>query len=113
MKENEQTFDIVASFIKNELGVSKKKMSLDTKLEKDLKVSGDDGWEFLENFIIHFNIKYDKNKEFPKYFEDDGLILFFDWRSLFNKRKKKYQQSTDLTVAHLVKVLELGYWIYE
>jgi hypothetical protein len=109
--DNKNTFDKLVSFIIREYWGNKDKMNLNTTIEKDLGITGTDGIEFLEKFLSHFNIDYQEDREWQTYFGSEGLILFFDWRWLFNGFKKDRVKYFDLTLEHLVKVIELGYWI--
>ena len=108
---NDNIFENLINYIITEYWGRKEKMTLNTTLEKDLGITGTDGIEFLENFLIHFNIDYDKNREWQLHFnsESGGLI---DFIAIFNwLRGKKDRVQYDLTLGHLVKVIKLGYWI--
>lgn len=111
MKNNE-IFNKLCDFIVKEYWGSKEKMTLETKLEKNLGITGDEGIEFLEKFLTHFNIEHDKNREWQLHFgaEGFGLINFVGiYKWLIGK--KDNQKQYDLKLGHLVKVIELGYWI--
>lgn len=112
MQTKQDIFDKLTEFIIKEYWGKKEKMTLDTRIEKNLGITGDDGVEFLEKFLTHFNIKYDENREWQLHFgpEGGGLIDFvaiYNWLRGKRDRRKQF----DLTLGHLVKVIELGYWI--
>ncbi|WP_370398612.1 DUF1493 family protein [Tenacibaculum dicentrarchi] len=110
--QNNNTFERLVNFITKEYGIRKEKITPQTTLERGLKIGGDDGIEFLEKFLSHFNIDYDENREWQLHFDDEGfglinLIAIYNW--IRGKRDNRIYY--DLTVEHLVKVIELGYWI--
>lgn len=109
--KNSNTFERLVNFIIREYWGKKNKMTLKTTIEKDLGITGTDGLEFLDKFLVHFNIDYIKDRKWQNYFGSEGLILFFDYKWLFNGFRKEKNKHYDLTLEHLVKVIELGYWI--
>ncbi|CAA0143800.1 conserved hypothetical protein [Tenacibaculum maritimum] len=110
--KNNTTLEKLINFIATEYWVDQEKVSLDTKIGEDLKIGGDDGIEFLEKFLDYFNIDYDKNRQWQQHFDSEGfsLINFIGIYNWFRGRKDN-QKLYDLTIEHLVKVIELGYWI--
>ncbi len=111
MENTKEIFDKLCDFIIQEYWGNKERMTLETTVEKDLGITGDDGTEFLEKFITHFHIQYDENKEYHSYFDAEGLDLlnlrgFYNW--LLGKNNTQYY---DLTLGHLVKIIQLGYWV--
>lgn len=111
MKKDDNTFERLIDFLNNEFGVKKNKLSLKTTLEKDLGITGDEGVEFLDKFTTLFDIKYNKDKEWQSYFHSEGFGLI-DFVAIYNKlRGKKHKPVYDLTLEHLIKVIELGYWV--
>ena len=112
MKNNQITFNKLADFIIQEYWGNKAKITPETKLEKDLGITGDDGIEFLEKFLAHFKIDYDENREWQLHFDDEGFGLI-NFVAIYNWiiGKKDHRIYYDLTIEHLVKVIELGYWV--
>jgi len=109
---NNKNFENLVSFIIDEYWGKKDKITLKTKIEKDLGITGTDGIEFLDKFLKHFKIDYDENREWQLHFDDEafGLINFvaiYNWIT----GKKDNRAYYDLTIEHLVKVIELGYWV--
>ncbi len=103
---------MLVDFIINEYWGKKENMTLKTRLEKDLGITGDDGIEFLDKFLHHFDIDYDKNRKWQLHFGPDGFGLI-DFVSIYNRfrGKKDTRKQYDLTLEHLTKIIELGYWI--
>jgi hypothetical protein len=68
-------------FINRERGVYRKKITLDTSLETDLKLTGDDAYDFFLAFSKEFNVDVE-NFKISDYFADEGsfelmkLVLF-------------------------------------
>ncbi len=54
MENTKEIFDTLCNFIIEEYWGYREKMTLETTLEKDLGITGDDGAEFLEKFITRF-----------------------------------------------------------
>jgi hypothetical protein len=77
-----------------------------TRLFHDLSISGDDAADFLDLVQQRFSVQMSALK-FDEYFpnEPDG-ILYFKGKFLgFGQGKK------ELTVGHLLKVIERGHWV--
>ena len=83
----------------------RKVISRDTKLEGDLKITGDDSDEFLIAFGKEFNVDV-INFRIGEYFGDEGdPILPTIIRPLLGKEKRKTKV---LTVGHLEKAILAG-----
>jgi hypothetical protein len=110
--KNNITFEKLKDFINIEFLVKKEKIKPHTTLEEDLGITGTDGTDFLEKFLNHFNIKYEENREWQLYFGAEGFG-FINFIGVYNwlRGKKDNRIHYDLTIEHLVKVIELGYWI--
>ena len=110
--QNNNTLERLVDFIAKEYWIKKEKINLQTTLGADLKIGGDDGIEFLEKFLNHFNINYDPNREWQLHFEDEGFGLI-NFVAIYNwvRGKRDNRIYYDLTIEHLIKVIDLGYWI--
>lgn len=87
------------------LSFNKKEIKIETSLECDLNITGDDADEFLVAFGKEFNVDVSK---FPigDYFGDEGdPILPMIIRFLTNKKKIERKM---LTVGHLEKAIIAG-----
>ncbi|MBS9768830.1 MAG: dTDP-4-dehydrorhamnose reductase [Flavobacteriaceae bacterium] len=110
MRKNE-IFKKLVKFLEDKFGVYEK-ISWETRMDADLGITGDEGGLFLQEFLNYFKIEYDENREWQLHFEAEGLD-FFGISILINKLlgRKDNRKQYDLTVEHLVKIIELGYWI--
>jgi hypothetical protein len=70
----------------------------ETKIEKELKITGDDAVEFIEAFSQKFNVDI-TNFEFEKYFEPEGDIILPAIIRFITREKKKKQ--AELTLGNL------------
>lgn len=83
----------------------RKSISRDTKLEGDLKITGDDADEFIVAFGKEFSVDVE-NFGIGDYFGDEGdPILPEVMRPLLGKKKRK---TKTLTVGHLEKAILAG-----
>ncbi len=76
------------------------KLSLETVLQEDMKLDGDNLDEFLYPFFEHFEIQH-SNYDWYIYTHSEGELS--GWR----KPKRK---TIDLKVSDLIKAVERGYW---
>ncbi len=67
----------VKSFIDKEADGYNELKSLDTKIEADIGLSGDDNLELLEKFVKKFELDY-KNFEYDKHFYSEGELFGSD-----------------------------------
>lgn len=77
--------DRLLKFIKTSRGKYKFKMNPDLLLQKDLKIYGDDAYEFMNDFFGEFGIN-PKGFVLSDYFEDEGGTNYF---VLGSSRKKQ------------------------
>jgi hypothetical protein len=84
----EQIIEKVKQFVIKERGRYKKPLTRATLLEEDLKITGDDAWEFLENFGKQFNVNIN-NLDLSKYFSPEGSISLYLLVFFGKKTKKK------------------------
>lgn len=112
MEINQKKFEELVNFVALEYWGNKEKMTPETRLEKNLGITGSDGIEFLDKFITKFNIDYDEDREWQLYFNSEGFSLI-NFISIYNwiKGKKSNQKQYDLTLGHLTKIIESGHWI--
>lgn len=112
MENKNAAYERVVDFITKEFGGKKEKMNLQTTLEGDLKITGDDGIDFINLFLKKFKIEYEQKENRPKYFDDEGyspvnFVTLYHWI----RGKKDNRKQYDLTLQHLVKVIEQGRWV--
>jgi len=77
-------------------------MSIDSDLEKELGISGDDAYDLIKDYGLVFNVDVSAFV-FNKYFYDEGeqMIRFFHWCTGRYKRRK-------FTLVDLQQGIELG-----
>jgi acyl carrier protein len=96
-------FEEIKRFIIEVRGNYRKPFTMNTTLERDLKISGDDADEFLEKFSNKFNVKISEGLKLEDYFAAEGslhlylLVIFGKPTGLKN-----------ITVGHLIKAIEKG-----
>ena len=83
-----------------------------TKIENDLRITGDDATDFIEKVVDFFKVDY-KKFEIGNYFGGEGfdpLGLSVIIRKLLKKPAQKRSEH-DLTLGDLEKWVERGYWV--
>ena len=92
--------------IAEQSGVERNKLFINSRLEIDLGVTGDDVWEIIEDFESEFSVDWCK-VDFSYYFHPETAGFFW---SILNREKVINIKSFPITVGHLIKVAELGKW---
>ncbi len=84
---------------------SKSKIDEATEINNDLEIIGDDAYFMLIDFEKKFNVSL-KGISFEDYFLPELLFkyTYYKWFSPDKLRKKP------LTIGHMAKVVEKGYW---
>ncbi|MGJ1404206.1 DUF1493 family protein [Sphingobacterium siyangense] len=76
-------------------------LSDDMEIEDDLGISGEDGYEFFEDFCQTFNIDT-KGNSAAEFFHPESFLNFFKfWQKDVGEKKK-------LTIGMLKKIIEQG-----
>lgn len=99
---NDEIFERLKSFIVSIRGKYKIPFTRETKLESDLKITGDDAYEFIEEFGKEFNVDI-KDFEVAKYFASEGTFALY--RLIFTGIKTNKKQ---LTIGDLEKAIKCG-----
>lgn len=73
-----------------------------TRLEKDLKITGDDGWEFMEAFALKFGVDL-TDIDLSQYFAIENSLEMYGLVLFGIKTGKK-----ELTLGHLEKAKKVG-----
>ncbi len=107
-----QILDDIIDFIYKERWKYKKQLTYETTLEKDLKITGDDAFDFMEAFFKKFKVdcsSFDINKFFTaEGFDPLGI------NSLLRKvkgNKVAPKKTKDLTIRDLETSVKLGKWV--
>jgi acyl carrier protein len=93
----------IIEFIEENQGRDRKTITIDTRLEKDLGITGDDATEFLIAFGKKFNVDV-SNFMAADYFGDEGFDIIAWILNFFPGGKER----KSLTVAHLEKAVIAG-----
>ena len=103
----------VIAFVAEQTGVKSERITLDTLVNDDLGVDGDDGSEFMEAFAERFNVDLSPINQI--YFGPESMPFQYvvTWpyhlvRWLLGYRSKAY---SPLPVSLLVKSAEAGKWV--
>ncbi len=76
-----------------------------TKIEEDLRITGDEAWDFLIKYGKYFNVET-SNFIFSDYFEAEGIDFITPILEILRLKKKKKKK--ELTIGHLIKAIEAG-----
>jgi hypothetical protein len=101
---DESVFDKLLSFVERERWKYKMPLSRSTRLVQDLKMDGDDAYEFMEKYVSEFNLDYSAFN-FDEYFSKEGFDLFGIIASIF---KKKVETKKTLTLGDLERAIIRG-----
>ena len=96
-------FEKLKSYIIELNYINSNKITKDTEVEKDLGVTGDDAYDFIEEFSSSFNVDI-SNFDYSKYFRGEGICL--DW-ALGSTEKNPYDRKK-ITLEDLVNAIEKG-----
>ena len=97
--------DQIKDLIEQQQGIDRKEISISTRIENDLDITGDDAIEFLIEFGKRFNVDVSKFMA-ADYFAGEGLDSIGIISRFLTGRKKKERKA--LTVAHLIKAIKAG-----
>lgn len=91
----EKIFEDLAAFLHEQSGAFEVPITLNTSIENDLGITGEDGEELIVNFSKRYNINID-NFYFMKYFNPEPFI------------SRIPDEVKILTVSHLMKAIAVG-----
>ena len=102
----------VRKFVSDFWGVKLERLKPETRLEKDLGMTGLDGLDFLEKFSERFNIdmtECDPSKHFgPEGCNPLLLLLSLLYKPAWMENLDRYP----VTIDHLVRVAETKWWFF-
>lgn len=124
-KINAELYARVSAFVADQRGESEEKLTPDTRLQDDLGVDGDDGFELIEAFCEEFEIQNTSEINLTKYFAPEGCNPFEIYVWLYyeipvdlyywvvGREKPREEPNSDipLTLRNLVKSAEAKQWI--
>ena len=114
---NAELYARVKALVVEQTGALEKKINPDARLEDDLGITGDDGYELLEAFCEAFEIQNMCEIVPSEYFGTEGFNLYEIYVVLyyliFDREKfDNYGVDTSLTLRDLVKSAEAKRWIH-
>lgn len=98
----------LANFISEFVGVSVNKITMDTRIEADFKIGGDDIDDFFMKFSEKFKVDISKF-DFDRHFDMVEGVGCLAIPALIFSLVKKYPQKKDLSISSLCRAIELGY----
>ena len=102
---DDEIFDKIKLFVIERRGTYKKVLTKNSQLESDLKITGDDALEFIEEFGKKFNVNVSKI-ELSEYFAREGSFLLYVFLFLGKKMNRKTITLGDLERAVLLGKLD-------
>ena len=111
---NAELYARVKALVVEQTGALEKKINPDARLEDDLGITGDDGYELLEAFCEEFEIQNMCEIDPYEYFVPEGCNPFEVYVELYHlifDREKLDDSRTPLTLRDLVKSAEAKRWI--
>ena len=113
MTRETENWAALQEFVSREAGVKKHRISLDSKIEKDLGISGGDAEDFMERFVEHFNLDY-SGFNMSMFFNSEGFdpigLGNVMRRLLGRKPLQKQQNARDLDMSILLEWIEKKEW---
>jgi hypothetical protein len=102
-------------FLIQKIGATREELNPKTRLAQDLGCCGLDAVTLFNDFFTEFRIQnieqFDEDLHIE--FSPDYAPRPFYWlKNLLKKDRRKYLRP-DVTVGHLDRVIELGYWLNE
>lgn len=102
-KENLEIENILLTYIEGLNLIDSKRLTLDTLIEKDLGITGDDAIDFMEEFAQEFDIDI-ISFNYSKYFGSEGVNIFNVIARLFFF--EKHTTHIDMPLSKLVEVIK-------
>jgi acyl carrier protein len=105
----------VIQFIARQISEKSEKISLETRINIDLGVDGDDAVKLFDEFSKHFKVDL-SNFQYDKYFGSEGgvdligLVWMFYWIDckVFRKTHNPSYSIEPITIQDLVEAAEIG-----
>lgn len=102
---NEKNLEEIKVMLNHKCGVSKDKTSINSELEDDLGLTGDDAVEFISDFSRKFNVDI-SNFVVSDYFSNESLDFIGSIINFFKRKEVIIKKR--LTVGDLVRIIEIG-----
>jgi len=104
---NKEVFEIndkLLDYIKGLNLIKPKKLTLDTLIERDLGITGDDSIDFIEEFAQEFNVDI-TSFDYSKYFGGEGVNIFDVISRLFFR--EKHVSHADMSLRKLADAIKI------
>lgn len=99
----------VVELVSEHSGIPADKLHAETRLEEDLRMTGDDAAEFLDAFAAAFDVDF-TGIEFHKHFGPECGGPIFLWPKRLKDALKDHGQYP-VTIGHLVEVAQAKRWV--
>ena len=102
----------IIEFIQKHIGPRRKPMTSSTTIENDLRITGDEAYELIDDFVAEFDLDAD-GFEYNRYFNEEGFdpiglsILIKKLLRIPSIKKSKHQ----ICIDDLEAWVERGYWV--
>ncbi|MEJ7694658.1 DUF1493 family protein [Daejeonella sp.] len=106
-----EAFQKLTEYIHNKYSIPYKQLTRESEIEKDLKITGDDAVEFIDDIFVKFNVQC-KRFDYNKYFEPEGFG-FINFNKIIGWFIKLPQQPTikqRLTLGDIEHAITTGVW---
>jgi len=104
-KEMNEINNKLIDFVKSWNLIQPDKITLDTLIEKDLGITGDDAIDFIEEFAKKFDVDI-VSFDYSKYFGSEGIDIFDVFSRLFFQ--KRTTNHTDMSLRELGEAIRSG-----
>jgi Protein of unknown function (DUF1493) len=96
------------NFVAGKTGYDVNKIKMDTKINFDVRIDGDDADEFMQNFAREFKVNL-SDFEFNKYFSNEGADPIVSFFIFIFKRKRRLL--LPLYIRDLYNSILAGHWV--
>lgn len=104
------TLAALTAFIRQSTGLPEgRRISRTDSLERDLDLTGDEAFDFMEKFLEHFGIERG-DYAFQRYFCAEGFNLLEILAMPFSRKTRQKYDRRPLTVGMLERAIDAGVW---
>jgi hypothetical protein len=102
--------DKILTFVSEELGIEKSKLSMNSKIEDDFGIAGLDTILFYERFFEKFEINDFQDFNINRHVTSERLIPKDLVKILFSKKYRTNNKTKQVTLRHLSNVAAKKIW---
>ncbi|MEH0157314.1 DUF1493 family protein [Limibacter armeniacum] len=103
----------VKEFVSSRLGVPKKQITMDSKIESDFGMAGLDTISFYHEFFKEFEIENPQDFDLDRYVTSENLEIWLIVKSIFSKSAREKLRIEEVSINHLINVAETKFWTEE